>query len=316
VIAERKRGAQPCVAQLASSNSRGAGKLRSVIRLNGTWETRAGLAKFQCREPVEVMPWALLLLTLALDGAAAAALARANPARTRAPTCSVPYYTKREAQQLQQAQRALVRTVGGVLGGAACGARLHIAADAWVPLAPWASLIDATVDTAAGGLVGAILGVLWASEAALLRTGAAPAYMRDSLRPLMQNASADESLAQITLGLSTMASRGDAALRVAFYLTGLDDAAAVASIVEAAREEQAQQEAQQPGAAPPAEAVAAAYTRLLDAKLARARVVFAAQGLAVWLGTHGALWGAVAAADIVAYLVYATGMQTPWSPML
>ena len=291
---------------------------------------RAGLAE-NLRSPRtrNVMAWPLLLLSCALDGAAAlgldgqrvvvsaaAALARANPTRTCAPTCSVPYYTKREEQQLQQAQRALVRTVGGVLGGAACGASLHVAADAWVPLAPWASLIDATVDTAAGGVVGAILGVLWASEAALLRTGAAPAYMRDSLRPLMQNASADESLAQITLGLSTMASRGDAALRVAFYLTGLDDAAAVASIVEAAREQQAQQEAQQPGAAPPAEAVAAAYTRLLDAKLARARVVFAAQGLAVGLGTHGALWGAVAAADIFAYLAYATGMQTPWSPVL
>ena len=161
----------------------------------------------------------LLLLSCALNGAAAlglngqrvvvskaAASAPANPTRARAPACSVEYYTKREAQQLEQAQRALVRTVGGVLGGAACGAGLHAAADAWVPLAPWASLIDSTVDTAAGGLVGAILGVLWASEAALLRTGAAPAYMRDSLRPLMQNASADESLAQITLGLSTMAS--------------------------------------------------------------------------------------------------------------
>ena len=165
------------------------------------------------------MSWSLLLLSCALDGAAAlgldgqrvvvsaaAALARANPTRTCAPTCSVPYYTKREEQQLQQAQRALVRTVGGVLGGAVCGASLHVAADAWVPLAPWASLIDATVDTAVGGVVGAILGVLWASEAALLRTGAAPAYMRDSLRPLMQNASANESLAQITLGMSTMAS--------------------------------------------------------------------------------------------------------------
>ena len=88
---------------------------------------------------------------------------------------------------------------------------------------------------------------------------------------------------------------------------GLDDPAAVASIVETAREE-----AQQPGAAPPAEAVAAAYTRLLDAKLARARVVFAAQGLGVGLGTHGALWGAVAAADVFAYLVYETGIQPPW----
>ena len=81
----------------------------------------------------------------------------------------------------------------------------------------------------------------------------------------------------------------------------------VARIVEAAREQQARQEPSQPGAAPPAEAVAAAYTRLLEAKLARARAVFTAQGLAIGLGTHGALWGAVAAADVVAYLVYATG---------
>ena len=256
-----------------------------------------------------MLPWALLLLLLP----GAAAFGRegrrvfVSATRARAPTCSVPYYTKREAQQLQRAQRAAVRTIGGVLGGAACGTGFHRAADAWAPLVPWASLIDATVDTAAGGLVGGILGVLWASEAALLRTGAAPAYMRDSLRPLMRNASADESLAQITLGMSTMASRGDAPLRLAFYLTGLDDAAAVARIVEAVREQQARQEPPQPGAAPPAEAVAAAYTRLLEAKLARARAVFTAQGLAIGLGTHGTLWGAVAAADVFAYLMFATG---------
>ena len=175
------------------------------------------------------------MLFRALVAAAATAAALAPP-RSPPPTCSVSYYTKREAQQLQQAQRAIVRAAGGVLGGAACGAGLHVAADALVPLASWASLIDSTVDTVAGGLVGAILGVLWASEAALLRTGAAPAYMRDSLRPLMRNATADESLAQMTLGLSTMATRGDTALRLAFYLTGLDDEAAVMQPVHRRRE--------------------------------------------------------------------------------
>ena len=172
-----------------------------------------------------------MLSIVALTTVAAAALHVRSHGSVRSPlpTCSVPYYTKREAQRLQQAQQAqqaFVRIVGGVLGGAACGDGLHVAAETWVPLAPWASLIDVAVDTIAGGLVGGIFGVLWASEAALLRTGAAPAYMRDSLLPLMQNASADESLAQIRLGLSTLATRGDTALRVAFYLTGLDDEAA------------------------------------------------------------------------------------------
>ena len=118
---------------------------------------------------------------------------------TAAALSCVPYYTGREARQLQQAQQALARTASGVLGGVACGAGLHSAADALVPLAPWTSALDGAVDTAAGGLFGAILGVLWASEAALLRSGWARAYMRDSLCPLMQNASAEESLEKITL---------------------------------------------------------------------------------------------------------------------
>ena len=42
--------------------------------------------------------------------------------------------------------------------------------------------------------------------------------------------------------------------------------------------------------------MAAAYERALDAKLARARLVFAAQGLGIGLGTHGALWVAASAA--------------------
>ena len=49
---------------------------------------------------------------------------------------------------------------------------------------------------------------------------------------------------------------------------------------------------QQPGVAPSAEAVAAAYERALDVKLARAQLLFAAQGLGVGLGTHGVLGAA------------------------
>ena len=52
---------------------------------------------------------------------------------------------------------------------------------------------------------------------------------------------------------------------------------------------------QQPGVAPSAEAVAAAYERALDVKLARAQLLFAAQGLGVGLGTHGVLGAAAAA---------------------
>ena len=214
---------------------------------------------------------------------------------TAAALSCVPYYTGREARQLQQAQQALVRTASGVLGGVACGAGLHSAADAFVPLAPWTSALDGVVDTAAGGLFGAILGVLWASEAALLRSGWARAYMRDSLGPLMQNASAEESLEKITLGMSTMASRGDAALRVAYFLTGLDEASAdeatspVESILEAARQ------GLPPDAAPSAEAVAAAYERVLEEKLLRARLLYSAQGLGLGLAAHGALWGVGAA---------------------
>ena len=68
-----------------------------------------------------MLPRALLLMLLP----GAAAFGRegrrvfVSATRARAPTCSVPYYTKREAQQLQRAQHAAVRTIGGVLGGAA-----------------------------------------------------------------------------------------------------------------------------------------------------------------------------------------------------
>lgn len=212
-------------------------------------------------------------------------------ARAAAPRCAdIPYYTEREARQLKQAQRALVRTAGGAVCGAVGGAGLNSAEDALVGLAPWASALDFTFDLAAGLLFGGILGVLWASEVALLRSGGAGDYLRDQLRPLMRDGqSATEALEAISLGLRTMARRGDAALRVAYFLTGLDEAEAAASIAAAA------------GAEPSPEAVVAAYERTLEEKLAHARLVFVAQGVGLGLGAHVALWAAGRAVEEVSH---------------
>ena len=214
---------------------------------------------------------------------------RAHVRAAAEPRCAeIPYYTDREARQLKQAQRAVARTAGGAVCGAIGGAGLKAVEDAVVELVPWASALDLTFDLAAGLLFGGILGVLWATEVALLRSGGAGDYLRDQLRPLMRDGqSADEALEAITLGLGTMARRGDAALRIAYQLTGLDEAEAVASIAAAA------------GAAPSPEAVVAAYERTLEGKLARARLVFLGQGVGLGLGAHGALWASGRAVEEV-----------------
>ena len=216
--------------------------------------------------------------------------------RSAEPHCSdIPYYTDQEARQLKQAQDALARTAGGALCGAVGGAGLHTVEDALVQLMPWASALDLTFDFAAGLLFGGILGALWASEVALLRSGGAGDYLRDQLRPLMRDGqSADEALESISLGMGTMARRGDAALRIAYFLTGLDEAEAAASIAAAA------------GAAPSPEAVVAAYERTLEEKLARARLVFVSQGVGLGLGAHGALWAASRAVEEVSHAVRLT----------
>ena len=132
---------------------------------------------------------------------------RANVRAAAEPRCAeIPYYTDREARQLKQAQRAVARTAGGAVCGAIGGAGLKAAEDAVVELVPWTSALDLTFDLAAGLLFGGILGVLWATEVALLRSGGAGDYLRDQLRPLMRDGqSADEALEAITLGLGTIA---------------------------------------------------------------------------------------------------------------
>ena len=175
-------------------------------------------------------------------------------------------------------QGALLRTMAGTFAGGAGGSVLHAALQAAVPASR--GLVDATlnaVDVAGGLLLGLVLGVLWSTEALVVRSGVVSATVRGASQILGEDA---DRAAGATLLASVRAALDrlrrvpgvqGVVLRGALDLLGITSDPSVAKLAEAAeaarREGAPQRRADLARVIAPAPAVAAQQ----DAAAAAAR---------------------------------------------
>jgi len=185
-------------------------------------------------------------------------------------------------------QAATGRIVGSTVLGVAGGSAAHAAVARWSVLgtasfaavSPLLNLLDLSL----GGLCGAAVGFLWACEAALISSGAVRQFLSQAFGSVVaakDDAMAGErALRTIREGLAT----ASWPLRLAFFLTGLDQEPAVARLVNEAQAAPAQ------GAnRSMSEIIALAFEATLEARLGDTK--FLALALALLVG--GAIDGAV-----------------------
>lgn len=166
---------------------------------------------------------------------------------------------------------ALGRIAGGGLLGIAGGSAVHAAVNQWTilggksfaPVDPFFNLIDLGL----GFQCGLILGGLWAWDAAFLSSGAIQSNIQQAIGAVLKKE--DDAVAGERALLTIKENvAGNFPLRIAFFLTGLDQEPAVAKLIEEA-EVQRDSTRQRPMS----EIIALLFQTTLEAKLGDARLL-------------------------------------------
>ena len=202
-------------------------------------------------------------------------------------------YTPQEHGILQSAQSAIGRVSGGGALGIGVGAAVHAAAAAngvgGAP-PPFVDTLVNAVDLTVGGTCGLFLGALWACDAALVASGAIYDYFNGTLSSLVgeeeDERAGERALQTVRDGMQTLAARGDLPLRLAFFLTGLDQEPAVASLVEEAQATRRRDASPRKMSA----ILATCFTSTLQQRLDDARLLVVGLGALLAGGADGVLW--------------------------
>ena len=203
-------------------------------------------------------------------------------------------YTKQEQQVLDSVSGAFGRLAAGGTLGVAGGAATHAVLGAYTALGTASyAIVDPLLnvfDLAGGTLLGLSLGMLWALNTALLRSGVIRDNIRGAIGALVEEeddaAAGEKALETIRDGLATLARRGDLPLKLAFWASGLTEEPAVAKLVE---EAQAAQEESGAGKTM-SDIIALVFEATLEARLSDAAFLFTLLSLSFIGSTNTLVW--------------------------